>query len=75
VISLMWKVQKLTAEHIGCGDCTMLEDWCTTTVQKPSKCPLNDCYIYCPVTGKMPGDYEKAAREMRYLYVDEDGVK
>ena len=78
MISLMGKTRKLVAKSLGCGDCTMLEGWCTSTIQRPSKCKLNELFIHCPVTGKMPFDWDKCNRDLRYYFVDEeedDGVE
>ena len=72
MISLMWKVKKVCADELGCDGCTMLEPWATSTVQRPPKCKLDEKFVYCPVTGKMPADWEKCARELNYVFVDEE---
>ena len=72
MISLMFKIKKLAAKSLGCGDCTMLEPWCVATSQRPQKCKLSELYVYCPVTGKMPSDWKKIDQETTYLFVDDE---
>ena len=69
---LMLKVRRATADLLGCGDCTMLAQWRTASIQKPAKCKLDEKYICCPVTGEMPYDWEEFGREAKYLLVDSE---
>ena len=71
--SVMHRVRRLTAEALGCDDCTMLVEWRTASVQKPHKCKLNELFINCPVTGEMPYDWEKCDKELRYMFFDNEG--
>ena len=72
MISLFRKVIRLTSEHLGCGDCTMLASWRTAAIQKPHKCKLGEFYAYCPMTGELLYDWELVRRELLHVYVDED---
>ena len=68
--SLMRNIRRIAAAEIGCGDCTMMADWRTSSVQKPLKCKLNDMFVHCPITGEMPYDWELCDRKARYMFVE-----
>lgn len=71
-ISLFRKIQLLSAEAHGCEDCTMLEDWCNSVVQRPRKCKLDEGFLFCPMTGAEPGDMHEVRIKTRYLFVESE---
>ena len=63
-------LQEAIAHNLGCGDCTMMAEWRTASVQKPGKCRISESYIFCPVTGEYVYDYEAPCKQAMYLFVD-----
>lgn len=69
-VSLMSMTKKALAKELGCGDCTMASDWRTASVQKPGFCKMNEKFVYCPIFGEMPYEWEKFCRKAQYYFVD-----
>ena len=72
MIALFRKIQLEDAKQLGCGDCTMLESWATSTIQLPEKCRLDDRFAYCPVTGRRPRDWQEIWEKSHFLFVEEE---
>lgn len=62
--------QDALADDLGCGDCTMREEWRTASIQKPEECRLDNRNIFCPIYGEMPYKWDKIYKKYHYTLVD-----
>lgn len=73
-VSLFGAVKTAMGKEKGCEGCTMLSPWRTVSSQKPSFCRLDKQFIFCPITGELPREWERFYNKSRYLFVDDDFI-
>ena len=71
IISLMSMTKTAMKKELGCDGCTMGADWITASVQKPGFCKMNEKFVYCPIFGEMPYEWDKFEKKARYCFVDD----